>query len=207
MLVTATCHSLIGSGLKPGIAKVWQSEGETEELPFSRSGTDVLVKSTTLTQNQAPARGDVLIAIYPPRIRLTGQILAPDLNFWSGGECLQRDAIWRSKKCQGVPRRNWAHDRYEVFLVFPEEMLVVCDRENRVSVITLEGSGPELKVPDAEQVVDYLYKTGQRQSGYRGVEWALRNIEVIAKHHKLDVTRKRRDLEAKLQAFPVKGRK
>ncbi len=210
MRIEANCYAVFGSTLHHGVPAVWQNPNGGIERPCGDYGDgDTAVRHATINwpSNNLPARrGGVLVAIYPPRLKLPGEPVSPGLNFWPGGECLVRNGR-QSKNCKGVPRANWPYNRYELFLLYAGEKLVLCDNGKRVGIITVNNGEPSLLVPSMQEVVDYIHEAGLRTGTHRGLTWAIRNIETIAlTHPRVKTGTALRELQERLPSDPMRVR-
>jgi hypothetical protein len=194
MRVEATCWSLLGQNLTRGIATIWTNPNGSQEKPFGEHGDAPLRNYVIQTSSNMPARKGVLIAIYPPRMNLAGEPVSPDLNFWAGGEILHRNAWRRSGNCEGIPRKHWPHNRYEIFLLFEGETLALCDPKMKVGFITIQCEQPVLKHAALIDIAEYIYQAGLLQKSYRGLDWAINNIEMLGETHNLNVGEQLRHL-------------
>jgi hypothetical protein len=100
-----------------------------------------------------------------------------------------------SSNCKGIPRAKWPHDRFEFFLLFEGESMVVCDSAMRLGIITIDDGRPCLLSLTPLRVVDYIAAMGMRSRGHRAVVWAIKNIETILREHPKAGVRKLRELE------------
>jgi hypothetical protein len=208
MKIDVDCYAVIGSELQLGIPAVWQNPNGGIERPLGDNG-DTDVRQTTMSwpANNLPAkRGGVVIAVYPPRLKLPGEPVSPGLNFWPGGECLVRNGRW-SKNCTGIPRAKWPYNRYEIFLLFEGEKLVLCDHGMRIAVVNIKKGEPALRTPSPQEMVDYIYEAGMRTGTHRGLLWAIHNIEaIVSAHPRVKAGDALRKLRAKLPSGPVNVR-
>ncbi len=205
MKVEVACSTVIGGRLQTGIPAVWQNPNGQTEYPFGKQTDDSAIGCHTICvrQNNLPRRAGVLIGVYPPRLKLDGKPLAPDLNFWPGGEVATSYGVWkRSGNCQGK-RKNWPIDRYEIFLLFEKERLVLCDSAMRVGVVTIKQGEPALSTPTPAEMVDYITTVGLRSGTHQSLMWAVYNLEAIKRSHpQVRVSNRLKKLEVALSTTP-----
>lgn len=209
MRIKVRCHTVIESRLKYDISAVWRNPNGQLERPFGEQTDDSPIKERTICHrcNNLPGRSGVLVAVYPPRLKLEGEPLAADLNFWPGGEVSTPYGVWKlSQNCQG-PRKGWPADRYEIYLLFGGERLILCDSAMRVAVVVIKQGEPTIYTPTPEEMVDYTTTAGLRGGTHRSLTWAIRNLEAIKRSHpQVPVREQLQALRDALPTTPIRVR-
>lgn len=206
MQIKVQCYAVIRSRLQPGIPAVWRNPNGQIERPLGEQVDDSAIHQHIIChrQNNLPGRRGVLVAVYPLRLKLEGRPLAVDLNFWPGGEVSTSYGAWKqSSNCQG-PRKNWPADRYEIYLLFGGERLIICDNAMRVAVMVMKQGEPTIYTPTPVEMVDYITTVGLRTGTHRSLTWAINNLEAIKREHpKVPVSKHLKTLRGALPTTPA----
>jgi len=192
--------------VRQGIPAVWRNPNGQQENPFNRLGyhpdNDESVTQADICwrQNNLPSRtAGILVAIYPKQIKLPWGPVAPDLNFWPGGEHLERHPVL-SSNCKGMPRARWPDNRYEIFLLLEGESMLVCDHMMGVGTVSVKNGTPLLQQSTPLSMVGYIAGIGMGKSSHRQITWAIRNIEAIVQANvEIEARKQLHDLRQRLQ--------
>jgi hypothetical protein len=112
-----------------------------------------------------------------------GGAYAAGFNLFPGGEWHRERPWWyKGKNPNGKRSRRLLRDKWEIWAINFWRKIAVADRSNGLRFLEVKPSGPELIVPEPEEVITYLHEreTAMRlRANQRGLDWVRASLSAI----------------------------